>query len=237
LRGYKCIVSTTCSTMRILQTRYALLGVVAHLSRCRRDVLLCFRFRSALLTRRRVRMSYLPPLLCSCMTFSPSNSYALVSCSNHGPNCPRLRRGRREEHEATCPHRPVVCSACNLPFPSSHMEVPKPCDLLPNPFQSHTQRCPEVLLSCERCGQERLRRGALPEHWAHACNESAVPCAFESEGCPWKASEQQEAIAHWSRDCGGMWRRTKRRLPVLMSGSYRQRNDCSCSTCGSSMTR
>ncbi|KAL6044324.1 RGS-containing protein kinase RCK1 [Balamuthia mandrillaris] len=94
--------------------------------------------------------------------------FAAVSCK-YDSSCGRQRRKFIDQHEASCPFRPIQCDFCTKSVQHCHAE-------------EHLAACPLVPIECKGCGLQ-IKRGELDSHLNKECPEEEVPCEFGSEGC------------------------------------------------------
>ncbi|KAM6169817.1 TNF receptor-associated factor 2 [Rhynchocyon petersi] len=79
--------------------------------------------------------------------------------------------GEKERHtELECPERSLSCPHCQAPCCQASLQV-------------HLERCPQLPLTCEGCGNTTIPREKLQDH-IKTCGRCKVPCRFQALGCP-----------------------------------------------------
>jgi len=112
--------------------------------------------------------------------------YAPVFCK-FSSRCGKLRRKDINEHQKTCPFRPMECPHCK-----AHVELSK--------MEDHLEICRMFLIQCSKCSKE-IQRSDIDFHVRNECLEELIPCQFADQGCEAKVL-RKNLKEHLGEDVG-----------------------------------
>ncbi|ESO97835.1 hypothetical protein LOTGIDRAFT_208992 [Lottia gigantea] len=101
--------------------------------------------------------------------------FGLIPCSN---NCSDilLRRDLNHHLSSVCCYRQITCHSCSR-------------RLTYNDLQKHEFDCPEIIVVCEKCDKQLLRKWKQ-HHENTECLKTVVNCMFQPLGCPQQMERQ-----------------------------------------------